>query len=88
MYERFMRTGCVAAVSNSNQEYSREEEGSSTILIFPDFCVFSTLGSNSENKMNDVPEDGNSSPVGRGLVAGVPVGLILVAVVAVVGFLI
>ncbi|XP_035849559.1 hepatitis A virus cellular receptor 2 homolog [Sander lucioperca] len=35
-----------------------------------------------ENSINDVPEDGNSSPVGLylGLAAGVPVGLILVAV--------
>ncbi|XP_039678325.1 nectin-4-like [Perca fluviatilis] len=44
-------------------------------------------GSNSENKMNDVPEDGNSSPVGRGLAAGVTVVMLLVAVFAVVGFL-
>ena len=55
---------------------------------------YSSLGqknahSKYENSMNDVPEDGNSSPVGRylGLAAGVPVGLILVAVVSVVGVL-
>ncbi|XP_035849868.1 hepatitis A virus cellular receptor 2-like isoform X1 [Sander lucioperca] len=42
----------------------------------------------NENSMNDVPEDGNSSPGGRylGLAAGVLVGLLLVAA-AVVGVL-
>uniref|UniRef100_A0A8D0A7Y2 Ig-like domain-containing protein n=1 Tax=Sander lucioperca TaxID=283035 RepID=A0A8D0A7Y2_SANLU len=57
------------------------------------YVVFLSSDPNSgnsmnENSMNDVPEDGNSSPGGRylGLAAGVLVGLLLVAA-AVVGVL-